>query len=233
MVLAGGFGTRLQTAALGVPKALAPVGDTPFLQLQIQHWIAQGVRSFVFLLYHQADQIIEFLEACHDDLLRGCSVSWTIEPQPMETGGAIAYAVRSQGLHGDFLATNADTWLGGGIRELCESVAPAVAVLHVDDIARYGEVLYDANASVMKFLEKDGRQKAGWINAGLYRLNSKLFDRWNGSPMSLERDIFPQLASRGVLKAVPVMADFVDIGLPDDYERFCVWARTGRGEALL
>jgi D-glycero-alpha-D-manno-heptose 1-phosphate guanylyltransferase len=212
---------------------MAPVGDTPFLQLQIQHWIAQGVRSFVFLLHHQAGQIIEFLQARHNDVLRECSVRWTVEPQPMDTGGAIAYAVRSQGLCGDFLSTNADTWLGGGIREMCESVAPAVAVLRVADIARYGEVLYDEYASVTKFVEKEGRQTAGWINAGLCRLNTALFDSWNGSPMSLERDIFPQLASRGVLKAVPVTADFMDIGVPDDYRRFCAWATSGRGEELL
>ena len=35
MVLAGGFGTRLKTAIADVPKALAPVGGVPFLQLQL------------------------------------------------------------------------------------------------------------------------------------------------------------------------------------------------------
>ena len=61
LVLAGGFGTRLQSVLANVPKALAPIGDTTFLHLQIEHWIAQGLRSFVFLLHHQAEQIITFL----------------------------------------------------------------------------------------------------------------------------------------------------------------------------
>ena len=35
LVLAGGFGTRLKTAISGVPKALAPIGNIPFLQFQL------------------------------------------------------------------------------------------------------------------------------------------------------------------------------------------------------
>ena len=37
LVLAGGFGTRLKSVVNDVPKALAPVGSVPFLQLQIEH----------------------------------------------------------------------------------------------------------------------------------------------------------------------------------------------------
>ena len=61
LVLAGGFGTRLKSVVNNVPKALAPVGSVPFLQLQIEHWYAQGIREFCFLLHHQADKIFTFL----------------------------------------------------------------------------------------------------------------------------------------------------------------------------
>ena len=88
-VLAGGFGTRLQSV-VEVPKALAPVGDVPFLRLQIEHWIAQGLNSFVFLLHYQADLIINFLEIEKTSLLKDCEVQWLVEPKPMGTGGAIA-----------------------------------------------------------------------------------------------------------------------------------------------
>jgi D-glycero-alpha-D-manno-heptose 1-phosphate guanylyltransferase len=94
LVLAGGFGTRLKTAVADVPKALAPVGGVPFLQLQIEHWLAQGLREFTFLLHHQADQIIAFLQAQQNGLLRDCQVDWLIEPVPMNTGGALAHAVK-------------------------------------------------------------------------------------------------------------------------------------------
>ena len=53
LVLAGGFGTRLQSVVTAVPKALAPIGNVPFLHLQIAHWKSQGVNSFLFLLQYR------------------------------------------------------------------------------------------------------------------------------------------------------------------------------------
>ena len=84
LVLAGGFGKRLQSVVAEVPKALAPVGQVPFLYLHIEHWTAQGLRSFVFLLHHQADSIISFLEAEKNGLLSGCQVTWLVESTPMD-----------------------------------------------------------------------------------------------------------------------------------------------------
>ncbi len=118
LVLAGGLGTRLKTAVADVPKALAPVGGMPFLQVQIEQWVAQGLHEFTLLLHHQAEQIIAFLKAQQTGLLKNCSVNWVVEPMLMDTGGAIAYAVKELDIKDNFLMTNADTWLGGGISEL-------------------------------------------------------------------------------------------------------------------
>ena len=82
LVLAGGFGTRLQSVVSDVPKALAPVGNVSFLYLQLEHRIAQGVRSFVFLLHHQADLIIGFLKEEQIGLLKDCEIQWLVEPTP-------------------------------------------------------------------------------------------------------------------------------------------------------
>src|ERR1017187_6530825 len=110
LVLAGGFGTRLKSVVSEVPKALAPVGDVPFLHLQFEHWKNQGVTSFVFLLHHRADHIIDFINGEQYGLLKNCAVQWIIEPTPMDTGGAIAYAIQQLNIRGNFLVTNADTW---------------------------------------------------------------------------------------------------------------------------
>jgi len=232
LVLAGGFGTRLKTAVADVPKALAPVGDMPFLQLQIEHWLAQGLREFTFLLHHQADQIIAFLQAQQIGLLKDCQVDWLIEPTPMDTGGAIGHAVKTLDLKDDFLMANADTWLGGGIHEMMQSAAPAMAVVNLTDVSRYGQVHFDHEHRVTAFAEKNGQCAAGWINAGLCHLNADLFRNWDGHPFSLERDLFAMLVQNQRLTAVPLHTDFIDIGVPDDYHRFCRWVATGRQIAL-
>lgn len=228
LILAGGFGTRLKAAVGDVPKALAPVGSLPFLHFQLENWIAQGVRCFVFLLHHQADAIIRFLESEEDRLLASCQVRWIVEPIPLDTGGAIAHAVTELGLHDDFILTNADTWVGTGITRLFESEAPTIAVIRLRDASRYGQVDFNRELTVTAFNEKQEVQKPGWINAGLGLFSAKNFDDWDGSPYSLERDCLPQLAELRTLKAMPIETEFIDIGIPGDYHSFCEWKAAGR-----
>jgi len=232
LVLAGGFGTRLKKVITDVPKALAPVGDIPFLHLQLEHWLAQGLREFTFLLHHQADLIITFLQVHQFGLLKDCQVDWLIEPMPLDTGGAIAHAVKTLDLKEEFLITNADTWLGGGFSELMQSDTPSMAVVNLADVSRYGQVHFDHALHISAFLEKNDQGTAGWINAGLCHLNAELFNNWDGQPFSLERDLFLTLVKDNHLTAVPLQTDFIDIGVPADYHRFCRWVAKGRHNPL-
>lgn len=227
LVLAGGFGTRLQSVVNDVPKALAPVGNVPFLSLQIEHWIAQGLNSYVFLLHHQAEQIIAFLKHAQHHLLKNCNVRWLVESSPMGTGGAVAFAVDQLCLSGSFLVTNADTWLGSGVNEISQIVAPAMAVVKVNNAGRYGCVQLDDQNNITLFHEKSSKTQAGWINAGLYHLDAQLFrDSNQAPPFSLEQTIFPRLAAANKLKAIALDTDFIDIGIPLDYQKFCVLTLT-------
>ena len=230
LVLAGGFGTRLQSVIPDVPKALAPVAGGPFLRLQIDNWKNQGIDSFAFLLHHQSGLIISFLQKeLEAGQLRDCDVSWLIEPTPMGTGGAVAYASEQLGLTGNFLVTNADTWLGTAIAEVTLANAPAMIVVERTDATRYGRVRFDMQHIVTEFQEKNNHEQgAGWINAGLCQLNAASFKDWDHLPFSLERETFPAMVARRELTAVALQTDFIDIGVPDDYFRFCRWIEADR-----
>jgi D-glycero-alpha-D-manno-heptose 1-phosphate guanylyltransferase len=230
LVLCGGLGTRLQAVLNDVPKALAPVGSVPFLHLQIENWKNQGIRSFVFLLHHQADLIIKFLQSEQQiGVLFDCEVRWLVESRPLDTGGAVANAVEQLRLTDNFLVTNADTWLGTGIANVSQDKSPAMAVVELSDSSRYGSVQFDKQFRVSIFQEKSsGSQKAGWINAGLFQMNVETFKDWDRLPFSLERAIFPAMVSRGELKAVTLKTEFIDIGIPEDYYRLCKWMATDR-----
>jgi NDP-sugar pyrophosphorylase family protein len=228
LVLAGGFGTRLRNVVSDVPKPLAPVGATPFLHYQVEHWVAQGVRSFVFLLHHQADLINRFIDERRCSVFAKCTVQSITEPQPLDTGGAVAHAVRHLCLAGEFLVTNADTWLGTGVRQVASVGANAMIVVRQMDVSRYGQVEIDSAGFVSSFLEKDESNGAGWINAGLCVLRAEHFTGWDGNRLSLEKDVFPRLLAARRLRAVPLESDFIDIGVPEDYLRFCQWQESGR-----
>jgi NDP-sugar pyrophosphorylase family protein len=232
LVLAGGFGTRLQSTVPNLPKALAPVEGKPFLYYQLVNWISQGIDSFVFLLYHQADQIIDFLLNEQEDLLHNCEVNWLVEPSPLDTGGAVLHAIRTLDISEDFLLTNADTWLQTGIVELLNASSPSVAITHLSDCSRYGQIHFDSYNRVTSFSEKMDNAGEGWINAGLYHLDPTIFENMNTNKISLEKDVFQMLVKKKMLSAVPIKEGFIDIGIPDDYHRFITWFSAG-GKDLL
>lgn len=231
LVLAGGFGTRLRTAVAEVPKPLAPVVGRPYLYHFAAQCVADGLNHFIFLLHHQAERIQEFLAEEAKGVLRDATVETIIEPQPMGTGGALAYAVRERRLEGSFLVANADTWIGSGLTQVARHPVAALGVVHVEDSGRYGRVRCEDDR-VIAFTEKQTAGGPGWINAGVYHLSTDSFRDWHGRPFSLEKEMLPGLVMDQKLRAVPLGGDFIDIGIPEDYFRFCRWMENEKRSPL-
>jgi NDP-sugar pyrophosphorylase family protein len=157
LVLAGGFGTRLRTTVSDVPKPLAPVNCRPYLGYLVDSWQQQGMDSMIFLLHHQAEMIEDFLRSVwKTGAQNGCRWQTLVEPRPMGTGGAVAYAVRQLAIQGEFLVANADTWLGTGMGEVMRVESPALATVEVENTERYGKVLARGN-KIEFFKEKQDR----------------------------------------------------------------------------
>ena len=232
LILAGGLGARLREIVPDLPKPLAPVAGRPFLSFLLENWLEQGIRSLTFLLRYKAQLIEAFLaEEQQTGLLKECKVRIAIEPQALNTGGAVAYAIRQHRISGSFLVANGDTWLATGIKAISGTKFPSLGVVHVDDSQRYGAVQLEGDR-VVAFKEKQDSGEPGWINTGLYHLCGTTFDHWNGEPFSLETDLFPRLAKAGQLRAVRIESEFLDIGVPRDYLRFCRWADSDKAAAL-
>ena len=232
MVLAGGFGTRLRKAVPHHPKPLALVNGRPFLGYLLEQWQSIGIRSFIFLLHHQADKIISFLESGESGLSKESCWDSIVEPYPLGTGGSIANAIRVKSLQKSFLVANADTWLGASMADLFKVPAPSMGVIKVPNTQRFGTVKLDKSGMVAGFAEKKSVRGIGLINAGVYHLTPELFANWNGEAFSLEKYFFPDMAKQRLLSAVPMHGDFIDIGIPDDYHRFCRWIEAGRSFPL-
>jgi NDP-sugar pyrophosphorylase family protein len=95
-----------------------------------------------------------------------------------------------------------------------------MAAVAVQDRSRFGGVVSDAEGRIESFLEK-GQSGSGLINAGLYRLCRGALPAARAGAYSLERDVLPVLVQgrNAVLKKI--YGSFIDIGVPDDYRRFC------------
>lgn len=226
LVLAGGFGTRLQSVVSSVPKPMAPINGVPLLQLQLDHWINQGQRSFIFLLHHQSEIIINFLADRSRYYGSTVSIEWIVEDVPLGTGGSVSNAIIKKNLAGLVLIANADTWLECGLTEMIRVDSPTIGVVKVKDTSRYGSVSIDQEGCIDRFVEKNLDQsghQSDLINAGLYKLPVSVFNEVGGEVFSLETKILPKLSELKVLRSVLIKGQFFDIGVPEDYHEFCRW----------
>jgi len=232
-VLAGGFGSRLRSEVPDVPKPLAPVNGKPFLTHLIEELVSQGAQNFILLLHYRAELIKSLIsEIVKRDDMSEIKITCIVEDTPLGTGGSIMNAVDHLGITNSFLVINADTWLGDGLQKINQSSTNSIAAVKVKDCTRYGTLILKG-AKIQKFVEKNSCSGKGLVNAGLYHLNPEVFTKFvKNNYISLENDVFPSLANRGLLYAVEVQADFIDIGVPQDYFKFCTWIETGKLDAL-
>ena len=220
IVLAGGFGSRLQTVLNGLPKPLADINGKPFLQFLLQNWIRKGFNDFIFSLHFESNKIIEFIESQKKEMIN-CNIRYVIEPQPLGTGGAISYLLQKTEIEDFFFVANADTWIDDGYSILNELEGNVIGVVEVDSTYRYGSIQLDEDDYVVKFIEKNDTMIKGLINAGIYKLSKFEFKNWDGKPYSIEKDFFLKLIESRKLKAKIIKTNFIDIGIPEDYFKFC------------
>jgi NDP-sugar pyrophosphorylase family protein len=220
VLLVGGLGTRLRSAVPNLPKALASVGGRPFLELIIKQLTTQGVHQLILCTGHLADQIEANLG---DGRELGVSVEYSKETVPLGTAGAIKLAQSYLQGESDFLVLNGDSFVE---IDLCkfitlhreQRVPATMAVVNVANANRYGTVRINPTNRITGFIEKNGQNLPGIINAGIYLFDSSILSKIPDGPSSLERDIFPSLLMSGVL-AVEQAGMFIDIGVPEDYSR--------------
>ena len=222
VILAGGLGTRLRVVISDVPKALAPVAGRPFLDRQIEVLIAGGITSIVLALGYGADLVIDALP----DFKFNSQVSCVTEPRPLGTGGAARFVMTEQG-YDEIILTNGDTLLDADITAMLRPLDHAagelvrIGTVHVSDSGRYGRVKSDDAGRVVRFEEKE-HKGPGEINGGIYRLHSSAFEGFEQREvLSLEHDVLPVLAQRRKVTAHQLDGNFIDIGVPEDYQAFC------------
>jgi D-glycero-alpha-D-manno-heptose 1-phosphate guanylyltransferase len=221
IVLAGGMGTRLKSVLADRPKCLAPVGNTVFLDIQLQALRAQGVADFILSLGHLSDQVLGWLSANP----QWSDVRSVVEPSALGTGGAIAFAMDTFGLN-EALVANGDTFLSGSLASmllpLCADQQEffRMALVQVPDRTRFGGVGLREDGRITGFIPK-GSTTAGAINAGLYRLHRRSLPRKIDQSLSVESEVLPTLVEQGLVFGAPIEGSFTDIGVPEDYADFC------------
>lgn len=222
IILAGGSGTRLQSIIRDVPKPMAPIDGRPFLEFLIKRLVNSGTTEIILSIGYLHDKIIDHFG---DGSLFGASISYCIESEPLGTGGAIRESMKMLDAE-TALIMNGDTFTSVDTDSLASfhsnmKAMVSMVVVPISDASRYGTVLVTPEGRVKLFTEK---QAAGYnlINSGTYICNRSLLDLFSTGNVSFENDILPIIINKGLLAAQIQDVPFIDIGIPEDYQKFCL-----------
>ena len=222
VVLVGGFGTRLRPLTNSVPKPMLPVGHVPIIERLVSNLARGGVSQVTFALGFKPEP---FVAAFPDGTCSGVSLDYAVEPEPLDTAGAIRFAAEFAGIDSTFVVANGDvlTDLDIGALIAFHYRHRAEATLHltpVPDPSAFGVVATDQHGQVERFVEKPapGTAPSNLINAGTYVFEPSVIGRIaTGRKVSVEREIFPRIVEDRRLWAMPTDDYWIDTGQPDLY----------------
>ncbi|MCC6758253.1 MAG: NTP transferase domain-containing protein [Candidatus Omnitrophica bacterium] len=221
VILCGGLGTRLRSTIGESQKAMATVGEEPFLNIVLRYLKSQGFQRVILAVGYQADQVEQYYRK--NDL--GLKIEFSREETPLGTGGAIKNAqklIKSNpffAMNGDCFSTLA---YGDFLKfHLAKKASATLSVVKITDSRDYGTISLGANDAIKGFEEKKDVAGGGFVNVGAYCFNNEILDMMPAGKFSIERDFFPLLPEK--LKerfcGFVVETEFLDIGTPDRYSK--------------
>ena len=216
IILAGGMGTRLKSVVSELPKPMAPINGKPFLAYLLDYLSRFPIEHIVLSVGYQWEFISDYFGECYS----GMTIDYSIEDEPLGTGGAVKKAL-ALCWNNHVLLLNGDTFFDVDLTFLLDIHQRKDAyitlalkeMLHFD---RYGTVEFE-DTRVTAFREK-AFTAHGYINGGVYALRADLFDDINlPTKFSLETDFLYKKYSELYFACVPFSGNFIDIGIPEDY----------------
>jgi glucose-1-phosphate cytidylyltransferase len=220
-ILCGGLGTRLREETEFRPKPMVEVGGRPILWHIMKTYAYHGFKDFVLCLGYRGSSIKEYFlnyEAMNNDFSiclghssqiryhghhteQGYSVTLAETGLESMTGGRIS-RIRKYITDDTFLLTYGDGLSDVNIRDLVEfhkSHGKIATVTTVRPISRFGMIEMGNQDRVCHFAEKP--KSDGWMSAGFFVLDRKVFDYVDGDDCIFEREPLARLAAEGQLMA--------------------------------
>jgi D-glycero-D-manno-heptose 1,7-bisphosphate phosphatase len=148
---------------------------------------------------------------------RGARIKVLCEPEPLGTGGALRFALPH--LADQFLLANGDSFFDINLRSLPLILPEGGVAMALRSVLgnRYGRVTLK-DGRVLSFHAPEEAVN-GPINCGVYALSRRVVEEIPVGKISLENEIFPALARDGRIRGRKFDGYFIDIGVPEDFER--------------
>jgi D-glycero-alpha-D-manno-heptose 1-phosphate guanylyltransferase len=218
IILAGGLGTRLKDALPELPKSMADIGGKPLLAYILDHLSAQGITRVILAVGYRHEPILDYF----GDAYNGMEIVYSIESEPLGTGGAIKQAFKLT--DGSAFVMNGDTFFEVDLARLQEQHEQAQALISISlkpmqDFDRYATVRIDKDNRIIEYQEKQPTSN-GLISGGIYFIDPVIFDRVPlPEKFSFETDLMEMTVLVHPYFGFEFDSYFIDVGIPTDLQR--------------
>lgn len=220
VILAGGLGTRMRPVTEAIPKPMISVAGKPFLQHQLELLRICGIDRSLLLVAYLGEQIQEYFG---EGAKLGLNISYSFEPVPLGTGGALKNAEAM--LQNTFVLLNGDTYLAIDYSALLSKFTMlrclaliaaykkptgALSALPADHVPNNLAVNGDGSVETYRKHDAEGLTH---IDAGAIVLSKEILKMLpQGKRCSLEEEIYPRLIAAGEMHAWVTSEPFYDMG---------------------
>lgn len=221
VILAGGFGTRIQPLSYSLPKPMLPVVNRPIMEHVIERLKDAKVEEIIVLLYHQPEVIKGYFG---DGSGFGVKINYVEQEEDYGTAGAVKRAERY--LNETFIVISGDIITDFSLLELVDfhrekGARFTLGLYSVPNPLQFGVVITDKEGKILKFLEKPGWGEvfSDTINTGIYVVEPEVLSYIpEGSFFDFAKDLFPKLMKEGVeLWGKKLSGYWKDVGNVDAY----------------
>jgi mannose-1-phosphate guanylyltransferase/phosphomannomutase len=221
VIMAGGFGTRIQPLTSSLPKPMIPLLNRPIMLHIVELLKSYGITDLVMLLYHQPLCIKNFFR---DGSEFGVKITYVTPLTDMGTAGAVKAAEKF--LDERFIIISGDLLTDFNLEKIIrfheeKKAAATITLTSVKDPLQFGVVITDKEKRIVQFLEKPGWGEviSDTINTGIYVLEPEVLQYIPPEEnFDFSQDLFPLLLERKEpLFGVTVKGYWRDIGNTDSY----------------
>ena len=222
VVMAGGFGTRIQPLTNNIPKPMLPIMNRPMMEHTIVSLKNLGITEFIILLYFKPDVIKDYFK---DGSAWGINITYVVPDDDYGTAGAVK---KAQEIIGDenFIIISGDLVTDFDFQQIfdyhkAKNSKLTITLTSVENPLEFGVVIANEEGKIEKFLEKPswGEVFSDTINTGIYIIEPEILNYIpKNENFDFAKDLFPLLMRRGIdLMAGHAQGYWRDVGNPESY----------------
>ena len=222
IVLAGGFGTRIQPLTNSIPKPMLPILNRPMME----HIIVKlrdelQIKQIAVMLFFKPEIIKNYFKDGKD---WGVKITYYQPDDDYGTAGAIAFA--RDFLNETFIIVSGDLVTNFDFKKIEKfhkekQSKLTIGLTSVENPLQFGVVIANKNGEIEKFLEKPswGEVFSDTINTGIYMLEPEIMNYIPyGHNFDFAKDLFPKLMKENItLWGCSLEGYWRDVGNPESY----------------